>query len=100
MLMLDLFVAFRSMESPSASTDTLTSQIQDDSDFEVEPDLPTLKQVLGEDTVRKLKPKEKKRQDVINGTKTLFLATFLVYEVFSFVGWKENFVEKFRQTKN
>lgn len=78
MLLLDLFVTFRSMESPSASTDTLTNQIQDDSDFEVEPDLPTLKQVLGEDTVRKLKPKEKKRQDVINGTKLCFLQHFFV----------------------
>ncbi|KAH3703556.1 hypothetical protein DPMN_078593 [Dreissena polymorpha] len=47
--------------------DTLTAQIQTDSDFEVEPELPSLKQLLGEDTVRKLKPKEKKRQDVING---------------------------------
>jgi len=48
--------------------DTLTAQIQEDSDFEVEPELPSLKQVLGEDAVRKLKPKEKKRQDVINGS--------------------------------
>ena len=58
---------YRSMESPSSSTDTLTVQINEDSDFDVEPELPSLKQVLGEDTVRKLKPKEKKRQDVING---------------------------------
>lgn len=62
-----LFMFYRSMESPSTSMDTLTSQMQDDSDMDVEPELPTLKQVLGEDTVRKLKPKEKKRQDVING---------------------------------
>ena len=48
--------------------DTLTAQIQDDSDFDVEPELPSLKEVLGDETVRKLKPKEKKRQDVINGT--------------------------------
>jgi len=58
------------MESPSTSMDTLTSQFLDDSDIEVEAELPTLKQVLGEDTVRKLKPKEKKRQDVINGKST------------------------------
>ncbi|XP_053408833.1 rho guanine nucleotide exchange factor 12-like isoform X6 [Mercenaria mercenaria] len=58
--------SLRSMESPSTSMDTLTAQIQDDSDFDVEPELPSLKQVLGEETVRKLKPKEKKRQDVIN----------------------------------
>ena len=55
------------MESPSGSMDTLTAQIQDDSDFDVEPELPSLKEVLGDETVRKLKPKEKKRQDVING---------------------------------
>ncbi|KAH3703378.1 hypothetical protein DPMN_078414, partial [Dreissena polymorpha] len=58
--------SLRSNESPSSSMDTLTAQIQTDSDFEVEPELPSLKQLLGEDTVRKLKPKEKKRQDVIN----------------------------------
>ncbi|KAK3611367.1 hypothetical protein CHS0354_025897 [Potamilus streckersoni] len=56
----------RSGESPVGSTDTLTQQIQEDSDFDVEPDLPSLKQVLGEEVVKKLKPKEKKRQDVIN----------------------------------
>ncbi|WAR06695.1 ARHGC-like protein [Mya arenaria] len=59
--------SIKSQESPSNSMDTLTAQIQEDSDFEVEAELPSLKQVLGEDTVRKLKPKEKKRQDVING---------------------------------
>ena len=62
----DCFI-FRSIESPSGSMDTLTAQIQDDSDFDVEPELPSLKEVLGDETVRKLKPKEKKRQDVING---------------------------------
>ena len=61
------FIINRSIESPSGSMDTLTAQIQDDSDFDVEPELPSLKEVLGDDTVRKLKPKEKKRQDVING---------------------------------
>ena len=61
--------------------DTLTAQIQDDSDFDVEPELPSLKQVLGEETVRKLKPKEKKRQDVINGT--VFCYKSLKSRVFS-----------------
>ncbi|XP_076438420.1 rho guanine nucleotide exchange factor 11-like isoform X2 [Babylonia areolata] len=61
----------RSAESPTASSesvnDVLSSsrQAQDDSDLEVE-DLPPLKQVLGEDVLKKLKPKEKKRQEVIN----------------------------------
>lgn len=58
---------FRTLESPSGSMDILPSEMQYDSDFDVEPELPSLKQVLGEETVRKLKPKEKKRQDVING---------------------------------
>ena len=39
---------------------------QYDSDLEVE-ELPPLKQVLGDDVCKKLKPKEKKRQEVING---------------------------------
>ncbi|KAK6174010.1 hypothetical protein SNE40_017364 [Patella caerulea] len=39
---------------------------QNDSDFEVETDLPSLKQVIGEDVHRKLKPKERKRQEVLN----------------------------------
>ncbi|KAL8598393.1 hypothetical protein ACOMHN_032670 [Nucella lapillus] len=61
----------RSTESPSASSehvnDALSSALvaQDDSDLEVE-ELPSLKQVLGEDVLKKLKPKEKKRQEVIN----------------------------------
>lgn len=39
----------------------------EDPDIELEPELPPLKQVLGEEVLRKLKPKEKKRQDVLNG---------------------------------
>ena len=39
----------------------------DDSDFEVEVALPALEEVLAKDVLKKLKPKEKKRQDVING---------------------------------
>ncbi|KAL4228501.1 PDZ domain containing 1 [Mactra antiquata] len=58
--------SLRTLESPMGSMDILPSEVQNDSDFDVESELPSLKQVLGEDTVRKLKPKEKKRQDVIN----------------------------------
>ena len=60
-----------SVESPSASSEHVNEALaaaraQHDSDLEVE-DLPPLKQVLGDDVCKKLKPKEKKRQEVING---------------------------------
>ncbi|KAK3730510.1 hypothetical protein RRG08_018499 [Elysia crispata] len=63
----------RSVESPSQSVEGVNSN-QDvmralheaDSDLEVEPELPSLQSVLGDDVLRKLKPKEKKRQEVIN----------------------------------
>ncbi|CAL1531771.1 unnamed protein product [Lymnaea stagnalis] len=59
----------RSIDSPSNSTDTindLPSRLQYDSDLDVDTELPSLKNVLGEDILKKLKPKEKKRQEVIN----------------------------------
>jgi len=43
----------------------------DDSDFETETDLPPLDAVISKDILKKMKPKEKKRQDVINGTSLL-----------------------------
>ena len=43
------------------------NRFEDDSDFEVENELPALNQVLHHDVLKKLKPKEKKRQEVING---------------------------------
>ncbi|XP_025100344.1 rho guanine nucleotide exchange factor 11-like isoform X3 [Pomacea canaliculata] len=58
----------RSAESPSTSSEYVNDSVaktEDDSDFEVE-ELPSLKQVLGEEVLKKLKPKEKKRQEVIN----------------------------------
>ncbi|KAK7488904.1 hypothetical protein BaRGS_00019861, partial [Batillaria attramentaria] len=61
----------RSVESPSASSDNVNDAMaaarvqQEDSDLDVD-ELPPLKQVLGEDVHKKLKPKEKKRQEVIN----------------------------------
>jgi len=42
----------------------------DDSDFETEADLPPLEAVISKELLKKLKPKEKKRQDVINGERT------------------------------
>ncbi|XP_055865992.1 rho guanine nucleotide exchange factor 11-like isoform X9 [Biomphalaria glabrata] len=58
----------RSIESPSNSTDTIidTNKMPYDSDLDVDTELPPLKSVLGEEVCRKLKPKEKKRQEVIN----------------------------------
>lgn len=48
---------------------TQTSSIsEDDSDMEVETEAPPLEQLVGWDVIRHLKPKEKKRQEVINGT--------------------------------
>ncbi|XP_021377330.1 rho guanine nucleotide exchange factor 12-like isoform X4 [Mizuhopecten yessoensis] len=60
----------RSVDSPSNSLDAVNNIPQslqdDDSDYDVEQELPTLKSVLPEDVYRRLKPKERKRQDVIN----------------------------------
>jgi hypothetical protein len=47
--------------------EALMNAQQTDSDLDVEVDLPSLKSVLGDDVCKKLKPKEKKRQEVING---------------------------------
>uniref|UniRef100_A0A0B7BJT2 Uncharacterized protein n=1 Tax=Arion vulgaris TaxID=1028688 RepID=A0A0B7BJT2_9EUPU len=59
----------RSVDSPGSSIDNVNDLLRaqyDDPDMDLEPDLPPLKQVLPEDVLRKLKPKEKKRQEVIN----------------------------------
>ncbi|XP_067675120.1 rho guanine nucleotide exchange factor 11-like isoform X5 [Haliotis asinina] len=56
----------RSVESPSNSTETVHELIANDSDLDVESELPSLKSILGEDVIKKLKPKEKKRQEVLN----------------------------------
>ena len=74
----------RSLDSPSQShellNDITTSSAQqaalaqqraahlyDDSDFETEPELPPLDASIPKDVLKKLKPKEKKRQEVLNG---------------------------------
>ncbi|KAH9492855.1 Rho guanine nucleotide exchange factor 11 [Bulinus truncatus] len=58
----------RSIESPINSIDTIidSNKMPYDSDLDVDTELPPLKSVLGEDVCKKLKPKEKKRQEVIN----------------------------------
>ena len=63
-----------SLDSPSNSNEVLNdlslasrSSHQDDSDFDVEAELPTLDATIPKEVIKKLKPKEKKRQEVING---------------------------------
>lgn len=63
-------VFFRSADSPSTSVEAVNNipqSVDNDSDFEVEAELPPLKEIFSEETYRKLKPKERKRQEVING---------------------------------
>uniref|UniRef100_A0A0B7BJT6 Rho guanine nucleotide exchange factor 11 n=1 Tax=Arion vulgaris TaxID=1028688 RepID=A0A0B7BJT6_9EUPU len=58
-----------SAESAGNSTDNVSDLLRaqhEDPDLDVETELPSLKQVLPEEVLRKLKPKEKKRQEVIN----------------------------------
>jgi len=57
---------------PSGVTDPGLSFIAsrrqyDDSDLETEPEMPPTDTIIAKDILRKLKPKERKRQDVING---------------------------------
>jgi hypothetical protein len=40
----------------------------DDSDLDTEPDMPSLDTVIPKDQLKKLKAKDKKRQEVINGS--------------------------------
>ncbi|ESO99927.1 hypothetical protein LOTGIDRAFT_113144 [Lottia gigantea] len=54
------------VESADDLPPDLRPEEQTDSDLDVENDLPTLKSIVGEEGIRKLKPKEKKRQEVLN----------------------------------
>lgn len=59
-----------SLDSPSASTENMVPSselLQSDSDFEVEPELLPLEAFIPKEVLKKLKNKEKKRQEVING---------------------------------
>jgi hypothetical protein len=47
-----------------------------DSDLETEAEMPPTDNIIAKDILRKLKPKERKRQDVINGKKTDFMSRF------------------------
>ena len=55
------------VSSSSAAQLQLQRHHHDDSDFEAEIELPPLDTIIPKDILRKLKPKEKKRQDVLNG---------------------------------
>ena len=66
----------RSLDSPSTSAEALSdahhmasnlTALQDDSDVEVEPELPPLEASIPKEALKKLRKSEKKRQDVING---------------------------------
>lgn len=61
---------FRSGESPSNSMDAVNNiphTIENDSDFEVENELPPLESIYPKDVYKKLRPKDRKRLEVING---------------------------------
>jgi len=55
--------------------------LQYDSDLDTESDLPPLDDVIPKEMLKKLKPKEKKRQDIINGNDyiTLFNRMSIFY---------------------
>ena len=54
-------------QSASSRADGRDALTYDDSDFEAERDPPDWRPRMDQDDLAKLKPKEKKRQDVING---------------------------------
>ena len=71
-----------SVRSDSSSTEKVCGDssiskqapIEEDSDLEVEESMPPLDSVIRKELLRKMKPKEKKLQEVINGK----FATFLI----------------------
>lgn len=50
-----------------SSGNQITQQNYEDSDFDTEPDPPDWRVAISPEEMAKLKPKERKRQDVING---------------------------------
>ena len=76
---LSLRPSFSQPTPPVSSTNKSVSvhfHVLDDPDFDTEADLPPLESVIPKELLRKLKPKEKKRQEVINGSfcHSLYLA--------------------------
>ena len=51
----------------SISNRSVHLHVIDDPDFDTEAELPSLESTIPQSLLRKLKPKEKKRQEVING---------------------------------
>ena len=54
--------------SATTSSTTLNTQSYWDSDFETEPDPPDWRLAIHQEELNQLNPRDKKRQDVINGT--------------------------------
>jgi len=53
--------------SPDVSPNNQVTYQYTDSDFETEAELPPLESIMPKDVFKKLKPKEKKWHDVVNG---------------------------------
>jgi hypothetical protein len=65
---LTFFTAGGASSDPSSSSVSFpTPQIYWDSDFETDPDPPDWRLAINQDELNQLKPRERKRQDVING---------------------------------
>lgn len=64
----------------AASSLTVASLAISDSDLEIENDVPSLEEVLHWDIVKLLKPKEKRRQEVING-KSVFSKGYVLINI-------------------
>lgn len=78
--------SYRSSDSPCNSNDADNEDtIVDDSDLDVEPELPHLTKVISEDLLRKMKPKEKKRQEVINGNNWYFFPSVHQYSLLFYI---------------
>lgn len=70
----------RSTVSSAVSDNSLVSlrSLEDDKDLEIESDMPALETVIQKDVLKKLKPKEKKRQEVINGMRFVGIIVVVV----------------------
>lgn len=64
--------------TPTTSQFQQSAQTYWDSDFETEPDAPDWRLSINQDDLSKLNPRERKRQDVINGKR----------QIWTFVNWK------------
>uniref|UniRef100_A0A1I8BT26 Uncharacterized protein n=1 Tax=Meloidogyne hapla TaxID=6305 RepID=A0A1I8BT26_MELHA len=56
-----------------------TAVADGDSDLEVETEVPSLESLVGWEVLKHLKPKEKKRQEVINGKFRIFVENFVYF---------------------